>query len=76
MLASSHTQQARNLANSRRTWDKVEQYLTNVEKTRGLARAWELREQFEQGNITLGDMETRLNSRSFPMDRTIGRTKT
>jgi hypothetical protein len=54
----------------------VEQHLTKVEKAQGLARAWELREQLEQGKITLGDMEAKLNKRHFPMDRTISRTKT
>jgi hypothetical protein len=56
MNASQQIQQARNQASNRRSWDKVEQYLTKVEKTQGFARAWELQERLERGDITLGDL--------------------
>lgn len=53
------SQQARNKANARRNWDEVEQHLTQVEKRQGLAKAWELREQLEQGRMTLGELKWR-----------------
>jgi hypothetical protein len=37
----------------------VEQHLTEVEKTQGFARAWELRQQLESGKITLDDLKRR-----------------
>ncbi len=54
MSSSEQTQQTRNQANTRRNWAKVEQHLTEVEKSMGFARAWALREQLEQGKITFG----------------------
>ena len=53
---STPTLQARNRANTRRNWVKVEQYLTGVEKAHGLARSWELRERLERGDVTLGEL--------------------
>ena len=35
---------------------KVEQFLTEYEKAHGCAKAWELREQFERGQIKLGEL--------------------
>jgi hypothetical protein len=52
-------QQTRNLARARRNWSEVEQYLTKVEKADGYRRAWELRERFERGQITLADLPRR-----------------
>jgi len=53
------SKQTRNQASTRRNWDKVEQHLTQVEKSQGFARAWQLREQLERGNITLDDLKRR-----------------
>jgi hypothetical protein len=47
---------ARNAANTRRNAAKVEQYLTQVEKAHGLARAWDLRQRFERGHVTLREL--------------------
>lgn len=51
--------QARNRANIRRNWSKAEAYLTGVEKAHGLAKAWELRQRLEQGEVTLDDLTRR-----------------
>jgi hypothetical protein len=50
---------ARNQANTRRNLAKVEEYLMNVEKTRGYAKSWELRERLERGDVTLGELTQR-----------------
>ena len=47
---------ARNRASNRRNWSKAEAYLTNVEKAHGLAKAWELRERLERGEVTVDDL--------------------
>jgi len=59
MITPQPSQQARNKANTRRNWDSIEQHLTHVEKTQGSARAWKLREQLEQGDITINDLKRR-----------------
>ena len=53
------SEQARKKANSRKEWNKVEQHLSEVEKTQGFAKAWKLREQLELGNITLAELTGR-----------------
>jgi hypothetical protein len=53
------SQATRNKASAQRNWDKVEQHLSQVEKSQGFARAWKLREQFEQGRIKLHDLTRR-----------------
>jgi hypothetical protein len=53
MLVQKGSQHSRNIARNRRNWAKVEQYLTNVEKAEGCAKAWALRERFERGQVTL-----------------------
>ena len=35
---------------------KVEDYLIAVEKSRGFANAWELRERLERGEVTLDEL--------------------
>lgn len=50
------TKESRNRASTRRNWAKVEDYLMGVEKARGFAKAWELREKLERGEITLEDL--------------------
>jgi hypothetical protein len=50
---------SRRKAHTRRNWSKVEQYLTEVEKVEGNARSWELRERFEQGDVTLTELGQR-----------------
>jgi len=57
MMTPQPSQQDRNKANTRRNWDRIEQHLTEVEKTQGAARAWKLREQLEQGDITINDLK-------------------
>ena len=59
MSSPQQSQQTRNKANTRRNWDRIEQHLTQVEKTQGSARAWKLREQLEQGHITINDLKGR-----------------
>ncbi|HEX4794219.1 MAG TPA: hypothetical protein VH370_10535 [Humisphaera sp.] len=59
MTNPPQSQQARNKANTRRNWDRIEQHLTEVEKVQGSARAWKLREQLEQGHITINDLKRR-----------------
>ena len=50
---------ARNKSNSMKNWSKVEQYLTQVEKAHGLAKAWEFRERLERGHVTLDELTQR-----------------
>ena len=59
MQRPPQSQHTRNKASARRTWDEVEQHLTRVEKRQGLAKAWELREQLEQGRMTLDELKWR-----------------
>jgi hypothetical protein len=51
------SKQSRNKSNTRKNSAKVEQYLTEIEKAHGFARSWELREQLEQGHVTLDDLK-------------------
>ena len=53
---STPTVRTRNRANTRRNWVKVEQYLTEVEKSHGFARSWDLRGRLERGDVTLGEL--------------------
>jgi len=53
------SKQARNRSSTQRNWSKVEEYLTAIEKSRGFAKAWELRERLERGDITLDDLTGR-----------------
>ena len=53
---SIESHRARNRASTRKNWAKVEQYLTEVEKTHGLARSWELRGRLERGDVTLDQL--------------------
>ena len=48
-----------NIARTRKNSAKIEQYLTKVEKTDGCAKAWELRERFERGHVTLAELGRR-----------------
>ena len=48
--------QARNKSLNRKNGAKVDQYLMEVEKVQGFAKAWELRERFERGDVTLGEL--------------------
>jgi hypothetical protein len=47
--------QSRNKAHNRRNAAKVEQYLMEVERVHGCSKSWALREQFERGDVTLGE---------------------
>jgi len=49
----------RNKANTRRNSAQAEQYLTEIEKVHGFAKAWALRERLEQGHITLDELRRR-----------------
>jgi hypothetical protein len=53
------SKQARNKSSTIRNWSKVEEYLTNIEKSRGFAKAWELRERLERGDVTLDELTGR-----------------
>jgi hypothetical protein len=53
------SKQARNRSSTRRNWSKVEEYLTGIEKARGFAKAWELRERLERGDVTLDELTGR-----------------
>jgi len=59
MLVQRHPKQIRNIARTRKNSAKIEQYLTKVEKTDGCAKAWELRERFERGHVTLAELRRR-----------------
>ena len=48
--------QTRNKSHTHKNWAKVENYLTDVEKVQGLARAWELRGRLERGDVRLGEL--------------------
>jgi hypothetical protein len=50
---------SRRKSQNRRDWSRVEQYLTEVEKVHGNARSWELRVQFERGDVTLIELGQR-----------------
>ena len=56
MLGQQPSKQTRNKAHTRKNAAKVEQYLTQVEKVHGCARAWELRERLESGHTTLTEL--------------------
>jgi hypothetical protein len=57
--APAALRESRNRANTRKNWSKVEDYLIGVEKDRGFAKAWELRERLERGEVTLDDLTRR-----------------
>jgi len=50
---------ARNKSQSMRNWSQVEQFLTEVEKAHGLAKAWAFRERLERGHVTLDELKWR-----------------
>jgi hypothetical protein len=50
---------ARNKSSSMRNWSQVEQYLTEVEKAHGLAKAWAFRDRLERGHVTLDELKGR-----------------
>ena|SRR6185295_331804 len=56
MVHQQASKQSRNRARTRKNAAKVEQYLTEVEKIHGGAKAWELRERLELGQTTLGQL--------------------
>ena len=53
------SKESRNKARTRKDSAKVEQYLTQVEKVHGCAKAWALRERLEHGHITLAELPHR-----------------
>jgi hypothetical protein len=53
------SKQHRKIANTRRNSAKAEQFLTQVEKADGCAKAWELRQQLELGQVTLEELARR-----------------
>jgi hypothetical protein len=59
MLDQQQSKQSRNIACTRKHSAKIEQCLTKVEKADGCARAWELREQIERGEISLNELRRR-----------------
>ena len=56
---SAQSVRSRNQANTRRNAVKVDQYLIEVEKVHGYARAWALRERLERGDVTLAELGVR-----------------
>lgn len=56
---SAHSVRSRNQANVRRNAAKVDQYLQEVEKVHGYARAWALRERLERGEVSLAELGVR-----------------
>lgn len=56
MLDQRQSKLSRNIARNRKNSAKVEQHLTKVEKADGCAKAWELRERLERGDVTLGEL--------------------
>ncbi len=58
-LSDPPSKQARNRSSTLRNWSKVEEYLTAIEKSRGFAKAWELRERLERGEVTLDELTGR-----------------
>ncbi len=59
MLQEKQSKQSRNKAATRKNAAKVEQYLTEIEKAHGCAKAWELRERLEHGHVTLEELRGR-----------------
>ena len=59
MLPQTKSKEDRNKAATRRNAVKVEQYLTDVEKAHGCAKAWAVRERLELGHVTLGELRGR-----------------
>jgi hypothetical protein len=55
-LRHQQSQQSRNKANTRRNAAQIDDYLIVVEKSRGFARAWELRGRLERGEVTLDEL--------------------
>ena len=53
------SKETRNKAATRKNALKVEQYLTEVEKAHGCAKAWALRERLELGHTTLEQLRGR-----------------
>src|SRR5947207_2117737 len=51
------SEQSRNQAHIRKHSAEAEQYLTQVEKVSGAAKAWQLREQLESGQKTLRELK-------------------
>ena len=55
-IRPQQSRQSRNKANTRKNSAKIEQYLTEIEKSQGFAKSWELRERLEQGHVTLDEL--------------------
>jgi hypothetical protein len=55
-LRPQQSKQSRNRARTLRNWTRVEDYLTALEKSGGLDRAWELRGRLERGDVTLKEL--------------------
>ena len=56
MVSEQPSKQSRNKARTKKDAVKVEEYLTRVEKVHGCAKAWELRERLEEGQVTLAEL--------------------
>lgn len=55
-LRPQQLRQDRNKIQNRRNWAKVERYLTDLERSHGCAKSWEMRVRIEKGDITLKEM--------------------
>ena len=56
VIREQQMKQSRNRAHTLKNSAKAEQYLTEFEKVHGFAKAWELRERLERGQISLGEL--------------------
>ena len=59
MLPQTKSKEDRNKAATRKIAVQVEQYLTEIEKAHGCAKAWALRERLELGQVTLKELRGR-----------------
>ena len=56
VVREQQLKQSRNRAHTRKNAARAEQYLTEFEKVHGFAKAWELRERLERGQISLNEL--------------------
>jgi hypothetical protein len=56
MIREQQLKHSRNRSHTLKNAAKAEQYLTEFEKVHGFAKAWELRQRLERGQISLGEL--------------------
>jgi hypothetical protein len=57
MTREAQSKECRNQRNTRKNLTKAEDYLTEVEKSQGAAKAWGLRQRLEHGEVNLKDLK-------------------